>query len=134
MPFNPAVATSLLNYVNDTLQFQSTLGYLKSPPPTYQQPAVDLLAGLGQIQDNVDASAYNNQYAFESALQVLLNSAHDSHLYMTFGISGIFTFAVLDGIVSLSSDGKQLPKLYLEGQQHIPITDLILLTPSQMTY
>ena len=100
--------------MNDTLQFQSTLAYLKNPPETYQQPSSDLLAGIEKIQQNIDSGAYKNQYAFETALQVLLMSAHDAHLYLTGGIASVFNWAVLDGVVSVSTDGKELPKLYLE--------------------
>jgi hypothetical protein len=61
VPLNDAVALRFIDYYNTTLQFQSTLAYLKSPPEGYQQPAVDLLAGLQDIKDNITAGAYQNQ-------------------------------------------------------------------------
>lgn len=115
MPFDAAVASQFVSYWNDTLQFQSNLAYLKNPPEGYQQPPTDLLAGLQQIQNDIDAGAFHNQYAFEAALQLLLLSANDAHLHLTGGILAAFSFGVTDGVVSVSSDGVELPKVYLEG-------------------
>lgn len=113
VPFNAAVATRFIAYWNDTLRFQSTLAYLKNPPAGYQQPAVDLLAGLSDLQQAVNTGTFVNQYEFEVALQLLLVSAHDGHLYLNAGILAAFTFASPYDIVSLSIDGVELPKVYL---------------------
>ena len=114
VPFNPAVATRFIQYYNDTLQFQSTLAYLKSPPPSYQQPAVDLIAGLNEIQSAIDTGFFQNQYDFEKSLQTLLYSAHDSHLQLYAGLLSAFTFGSPYELVSVSLDG-ELPKVYLLG-------------------
>lgn len=113
VPFNPAVATRFLQYYNETLQFQSTLAYLKTPPPSYQQPAVDLLKGLEQIQQDIDKGTFPNQYAFEATLQNLLYSAHDAHLILNAGVLAVFTFGSPYAISSVSIDGLQLPKVYV---------------------
>ncbi|KKY31337.1 putative peptidase s41 family protein [Diaporthe ampelina] len=113
VPFNVAVASRFIDYWNDTVQFQSTLSYLKNPPANYQRPAVDLVAGLSELQNAVNNGAFKNQYEFEVALQLLLVSAHDSHLYLNAGILAAFTFASPYDIVSLSTDGVELPKIYL---------------------
>jgi hypothetical protein len=36
-PFDPDVASRFLTYLNKTLEFQSTIAYLKSPPSDYKQ-------------------------------------------------------------------------------------------------
>jgi hypothetical protein len=113
VPFNPAVATRFLQYYNDTLQFQSTLTYLKNPPTSYQQPAVDLLGGLEELQRAIDSGSFPNQYEFEAALQTLLYATHDGHVTLYAGILSVFNFASPYDIVSLSLDGLQLPKVYL---------------------
>ena len=115
VPFNAAVATRFIKYYNDTIQFQSTLAYLKNPPTTYQQPAIDILAGLEQIQENVAKGLFPNQYAFEATLQNLVYSAHDAHFQLESGILTAFTFQSPYSIVSLSEDGVQVPKVYLTG-------------------
>jgi len=62
VPFHSAVAIRFIDYINTTIQFQSTLAYLKSPPPGYQQPAVDVLARLEKIKTNATTGVYQNQY------------------------------------------------------------------------
>jgi len=118
VPFNPAVATRFLEYYNDTLEFQSTLTYLKNPPTSYQQPGVDLIAGLQHLQEAINNGVFPNQYEFEAALQTLLYATHDAHVNLYAGILAAFTFASPYDIVSLSIDGIQLPKVYLAGTYH----------------
>ncbi|KAI9663679.1 MAG: hypothetical protein M1821_007169 [Bathelium mastoideum] len=100
VPFHPEVASRFITYFNETMQFQSTLAYLKNPPSTYQQPALDFQARLQQIQDRVNADFYHNQYAFEADLQALSQATHDSHAVLPFNL------------VTVSSDGKQIPEIY----------------------
>lgn len=88
------------------------MAYLKNPPPGYQQPAVDVLAGLQQILDDIDQGKFANQYAFEAAVQNLIYAAHDAHFQMDAGVLAAFTFSSPYALVSLSSDGLQLPKVY----------------------
>jgi hypothetical protein len=113
VPFNDAVATRFINYFNMTLQFQSTLAFLKNPPPGYQQPPVDVEQVLEQIQSNVTAGNFKNQYSFEADVQLLINRMHDSHVTLSAGILGAFSFISPYGIVSVSVDGKQAPEIYI---------------------
>jgi hypothetical protein len=109
------MALEFLEYYNTTIQFHSTLAYLKDPPKEYQQPAVDLVAGLEQIQQRVKAGYYQNQYTFEAELQLLVQSAHDSHLVLTAGILSAFVFLSPFSIVSVSADGRGTPQVYFAG-------------------
>lgn len=113
VPFNSAVATRFIKYVNETVQFQSTLDYLKNPPTSYQQPAVDILSELSKIQNNVTSQVYQNQYQFELDVQNLLYKAHDSHLYLSGGINSAFTFLAPYSITAASKDGKGVPQVYI---------------------
>ncbi|KAL9111246.1 MAG: hypothetical protein Q9227_004324 [Pyrenula ochraceoflavens] len=113
VPFNADVASRLLEYLNGTLQFQSNLDYLKHPPPGYQQPAADLIAGLNSIQDSIHNASFRNEYQFEAALLNVLRSAHDAHISLSGGLMSAFTFASAWGLSSVSIDGVQLPKVYL---------------------
>ena len=115
MPFNPAVATRFLKYWNDTLPFQSDLDYLKNPPLAYQQPAVDLVGGLSDLQTAVDAGQFQNEYQFEASLQALLTASHDLHMQLYAGALAVFSFASPFDIVSVSLDGLQPPKVYIAG-------------------
>lgn len=113
VPFNSDVATRFITYYNETIQFQSTLAYLKNPPAGYQQPAIDIQAALEQIQKIIVNGAYPNQYAFEATLQNLIYSAHDAHFQLESGILAAFTFLSPYSIVSLSEDGVQIPRVYV---------------------
>lgn len=115
VPFNSAVATRFVKYWNETIQFQSTLAYLKNPPEGYQQPAVDIPAELQRIQQKVDANLYVNQYEFEAEFQLLVYAIHDSHVSLDAGILSAFTFASPIEIASVSVDGKQEPRIYITG-------------------
>jgi hypothetical protein len=116
VPFNAAVATGFLNYYNDSIQFQSDLAYLKNPPASYQQPAVDFVEGLGQIQTAINQGTFKNQYEFEATLQALIYSTHDNHVNFVAGILGVFSFGTDYAIASVSSDGIQLPKIYFSSE------------------
>ena len=117
-PFNSTIALDFLQYFNDTLQFQSTLAYLKNPPPSYQQPPVDIIASLNSIQQRVQAGQFQNQYTFEVAVQEVVLAAHDDHLTLNAGILGAFTFGSPLRIVSVSTDGIQLPKIFIAGSSN----------------
>jgi hypothetical protein len=115
LPFDPAVATRFIDYYNTTIQFQSTLAYLRDPPQGYQQPPVDVLQTLNQIQRNVTTGVYKNQYTFEADLQLLVQQIHDTHVQLYAGALSAFSFASPRGLVSASVDGKQPPQIYLVG-------------------
>ena len=70
VPINEAVATRFLKYYNATLQFQSTLAFLKTPPQGYQQPPVDVIEVIADIQRNITSGAYKNQYSFEADIHL----------------------------------------------------------------
>ncbi|KAH7123676.1 hypothetical protein B0J11DRAFT_318649 [Dendryphion nanum] len=112
VPFNPAVATRFVQYFNETWQFQSTLSYLKNPPQGYQQPAVDVVAELGEIQQRINSGFYSNQYAFEADFHLVAHAMHDAHVVVRAGALAAFQFGSSYEIVSVSEDGKKPPKIY----------------------
>jgi hypothetical protein len=113
VPFNPAVATRFVKYWNETVQFQSTLAYLKNPPEGYQQPAVDVKEELQKIQDRINSGFYTNQYAFEADFQLLTYATHDGHVQLTAGALSAFSFGSPYEVVSVSVDGKEAPKIFI---------------------
>ncbi|KAF2795817.1 hypothetical protein K505DRAFT_301442 [Melanomma pulvis-pyrius CBS 109.77] len=113
VPFNPAVASRFLKYWNETMQFQSTLAYLKNPPEGYQQPAVDVEEELRKIQARIDSGFYKNQYAFEADFQLLTYATNDGHVQLTAGALSAFSFGSPFEITSVSADGKEAPKVYI---------------------
>ncbi|KAI4121471.1 MAG: hypothetical protein LQ338_006342 [Usnochroma carphineum] len=112
-PFRQDIALEFIQYYNDTLQLQTTQAYLKDPPSGYQQPPVDLFGGLAEIKDQVQAGQFKNEYDFEVAVQKLILATHDAHISLGYGILSIFTFGSPYGLVSVSTDGLALPKLFI---------------------
>ena len=112
-PFNATVASGLVSYYKDLLQFQSTLTYLKDPTPSYQQPSIGVLASLDALETLVQAGTFKTEYDFEVALQTIIYAIHDAHVTLSAGLLSIFTFGSPLRIVSVSSNGIELPKIYI---------------------
>ena len=114
VPLNTQDAVALIDSIMPYMQWQSTLAYLRSPLSGYMFEAIDLLEGLKKISQNVIDQVYNSEYEFEVALNSFFNRAHDSHLtFVPDGVGNSFRFEVGESLVSVSSDGQELPKLYL---------------------
>ena len=132
-PFNATVATGLVSYYKDFLQFQSTLAYLKDPPPSYQQPSIDVLASLDALETQVQAGTFKTEYDFEVALQTILYATHDAHVALSAGVLSIFTFGSPLRIVSVSSNGIELPKIYIPDDLIEAAQDNVTWTPSAVS-
>lgn len=130
VPFNPAPALRFIDYYNTTLQFQSTLKFLKDPPEGYQQPAIDVEGVLARIKANVTAGLYQNEYDFESDVQDLVYAIHDAHVDLRAGILAPFSFGSPYYISSVSEDGKKPPKVYFTDDIIHAQNDQFVWTPS----
>ena len=115
VPFFKDPATQLLNYIADTLTYQSTISYLRDPPSSYQQPAIGVVETLSFLQDLVDTSSFSNQYEFEAAVQRLLLRMHDAHVVLSGGLLEYVVFGAPMDLLSLSSDGMALPRIHTFG-------------------
>ena len=132
-PFNAIVAGGLVSYYKDFLQFQSTLAYLKDPPPSYQQPAIDVLASLDALEAQVQAGTFKTEYDFEVALQTVIYATHDAHVSLSAGILSIFTFGSPLRIVSVSTNGIELPKIYIPDDLIEAAQNNVTWTPSAVS-
>jgi hypothetical protein len=81
VPLDKTAAVGFINWLKPYLQFQSTLGWLKNPPPSYQQPAVDIIGGLDAISSKVSSNGYKNEYEFEAAVTQLMQQAQYVQIY-----------------------------------------------------
>ena len=61
------------------------------------------------------AGAFQNEYEFESAIQEVVYATHDAHVTLSAGILSAFVFFSPLRIVSASTDGIALPKIYITG-------------------
>ncbi|CAI6098908.1 unnamed protein product [Clonostachys chloroleuca] len=105
-------ATDMLAYIKKYFSFQSTLAYLKNPPKSYQQLPVDVMGRLDAIGKKITGEAYSSQYALELDIQAVIRDAHEGHLSYNAGVIGLFTWFLPDGLVSISSDGQEIPEIY----------------------
>lgn len=118
VPNKPAEAQELVRSVKAYVSWQSTLAYLKNPPASYGLPAVDIMGGLDAIAANASAGQFQSEYAFQESMVLLMAQAHDGHFGYRPDAFKAFTFRndLLADIVSVSADGKQMPKLYNFGK------------------
>ncbi|WEW60400.1 hypothetical protein PRK78_005885 [Emydomyces testavorans] len=114
VPFKKEDALRLIDGLYSFWHWQSTVDYLKDPPEGYLMPAVDLDEGIHHIRNKAAGNTYKNEFEFQQDLNSLVNSAHDGHFNLIFDTINIFTFQrkEMGPILSLSSDGKALPKVY----------------------
>ncbi|KAJ4423996.1 hypothetical protein N0V82_001243 [Gnomoniopsis sp. IMI 355080] len=114
VPNKPGPAMKLATSVKAYSQWESTTAYLKAPPAGYGLPATDIFGGFDAIMANVTAGKFQSEYDFQLAMVLLINSAHDGHYGYRPDVFKAFSFRndLAADIVSISADGKQVPKLY----------------------
>ncbi|KAG4439022.1 hypothetical protein IFR05_005486 [Cadophora sp. M221] len=135
VPIDKEAAIDLIDYLRPYLEFQSTLAWLKDPPESYQQPAVDLMGGLDNITSQISGDTFRNQYEFELAIQQLVHRAHEGHLAMRTPLYNLFSFTSPFEFVSVSSDGVRLPQIYVYNDFELVAASSVELpwTPSPVT-
>ncbi|KAF7948805.1 hypothetical protein EAE96_007993 [Botrytis aclada] len=116
VPLDVQRSSDFVDYIEPFWQFQSTLAYLKDPPPGYPLPGADMLGGLAEIKENVNSGYYTNQWEFEKDLHSLGNILpHDFHVNLPLPLMSVFSFGTADGpLVSISSDGLAMPEIYFK--------------------
>ncbi|KAI1873143.1 uncharacterized protein JN550_003396 [Neoarthrinium moseri] len=107
-------AKKLVNSLQAFVQWQSTLAWLKNPPSSYTLPATDIVGRLSNISATSASGRFASEYDFQLAIFETFTSAHDGHFAFRPDIFKAFGFrnALASDIVSVSSDGKAVPKLY----------------------
>ena len=94
----------------------TTSGILKNPPPSYTRPPVDVIGELSTIVSRINSTgsdAFTSQLDLDLALRNITVRTRDFHNKYEGGVTHMFTFKTNFTFVSLSSDGKALPKLYV---------------------
>jgi hypothetical protein len=117
VPIDTNVAAAFIDYLQVWIPFQSTLAYLKTPPSDYQFPSVDLVGGLTSIRNKVTSGGYATELPFELDLYNLFTATYDGHVAFAGALLGSGTYKRLP-LVSVSSDGKEVPKIYLLSLYH----------------
>ncbi|KAI4629586.1 uncharacterized protein J4E87_002772 [Alternaria ethzedia] len=138
VPFNQSAALALVDGVVPYFKWQSNTVWLKDPPAEYAekvQPAVDIWGELEEIREKVKGGEYKNEYEFGFELYTLLQSTHDGHfVYVPDVVGTVFNFARPVPLVSVSSDGKDLPRPYVYADVLAESFGNATFTPSPITH
>ena len=111
---NRTAAVAQIEWIQNFVQFQTTLAYLKYPTPECQLPPIDIVGGLDKIGQDAETRSYENEFDFELDIFNLIAHADDGHfIYEPFLVQG-FGFNRTISLVSVSMDSGQLPKVYTQ--------------------
>ncbi|KAJ5051959.1 uncharacterized protein L3040_001720 [Drepanopeziza brunnea f. sp. 'multigermtubi'] len=117
VPNKPEPAAALVKSLKAFVQWQSTLAFLKDPPASYMLPATDIEGGLDNISTTATNQQFKSEYEFQLSMVKLITTAHDGHFSYRPDVFKAFVFRnnLSSDIVSISTDGKAVPKLYHAG-------------------
>ncbi len=95
----------------------SDISYLKKPPASYLEPAIDIWASLNTILANIKAGVYKNEHEFQTDLLKTFLAVHDGHFrFAPDLLSKALQFRRPVQVVSVSKDGVEVPKIYVKGE------------------
>jgi len=112
-------SAALIEEMQYFIDWQSNLAWLKNPPEGYTEKKTDIQQKIKDIASNL--KNYKDEFTLHEDLSNTLAEAYDFHFEWTPDILNIFRFrrgnigmGLLDefAIVSVSEDGRSLPKLY----------------------
>ncbi|KAF2000691.1 hypothetical protein P154DRAFT_434352 [Amniculicola lignicola CBS 123094] len=107
VPLNKTAALALIDGIIPYVRWQSTTAWLKNPTREYVeklQNPVDVWGGLSDITNKVKRGVYTKEF----------ESTHDGHfVYIPDVVGAVFNYARPLALVSVSEDGKKLPKPYV---------------------
>lgn len=116
VPLDTEGNIKLLEELNLYLEWQSNIAYLRNPPAEYTEDPIDILGGMEDIKQRLNSGDYLNEYDFQQDLTILFNKAYDNHFSWQSDILGTamqFQTAAGTELISISSDGIELPRVYL---------------------
>ncbi|KAK7219617.1 hypothetical protein V2G26_007620 [Clonostachys chloroleuca] len=113
IPISNEEVARVIYHFKHILPMYSTLGFLKNPPASYQQPSIDVMAYLDHIDEKAKQNKYANFYEYESDMSLMAYQVHDQHFRLRNGGMYQFRWYLPDDIVSVSRDGQELPQVYV---------------------
>ena len=107
---------SLITHTSSRNNKKTDSAYLKDPPSGYHEPAIDIFAAFAAIKAKINGT-YANEHEFQEDLFLTFASVHDGHFrFSPDGLTRALSFGRTVPIVSVSSDGVELPKVYSYGK------------------
>ncbi|KAF2630108.1 hypothetical protein BU25DRAFT_336304 [Macroventuria anomochaeta] len=98
------------------VKWQSNIAYLKNPPANYTEKPVDVMGELDLMQKGLANGTFKTEYDFQLEMMTLFNRAYDNHFaYQPDILASAMQFQRPPGteLVSVSSDGKAMPEVFL---------------------
>ncbi|CAO2648299.1 Nn.00g075660.m01.CDS01 [Neocucurbitaria sp. VM-36] len=121
VPIDKTEDLALIEEMKYYINWQSNLAYLLDPPEGYAGDRVDTHDEIERITNDLENDKYENEYTLMFDLQSVITKSYDFHFAFAPDITQVFRFrrgnigrGLLDefALVSVSKDGKELPKLY----------------------
>lgn len=94
------------------LSFDVTDIEIINPPTGYTMPSTDLLGGIDSVLEKVNNNGYSSQFEMDLEVSNIIRSANDGHLAFQLCSQSIFDYEIDIPLVSISTDGLQLPEVY----------------------
>lgn len=103
--------STLIDQLKLIWQWQSDMGYYKSPPSSFELGPVDLMAELDKIKETLPH--FNSEFDAQLAIQHLTTRTGNFHFNYRSDILQVFNFMRSASVSTVSDDGKSVPKTYL---------------------
>ncbi|KAK1828909.1 hypothetical protein QBC39DRAFT_436050 [Podospora conica] len=114
IPFDEETAKEHVEWLRSVAVWHSTADHLKDPPRGFLSESVDLLGGIDEIAEKIEADAYQNEFEFLVDVYTLGNlRTRDIHFNWMPQLLNLFTFQRGVEFASVSKDGRSLPEIYL---------------------
>ncbi|KAF6806482.1 hypothetical protein CSOJ01_08830 [Colletotrichum sojae] len=104
---------ALIEELKQLWQFHSETGWLKNSGPDWEDGPIDIIGELDKVKSGLEARTYQNEYEVQRAIQSITVRSGSDHLTYNPDILRVFVFVRHFSVASISSDGKALPKLYV---------------------
>ncbi|KAF2444240.1 peptidase S41 family protein [Karstenula rhodostoma CBS 690.94] len=115
VPLDQTGNMQLIDDLKLYLEWQSNIAFLKNPPAEYTEQPVDLMGEMDSMKKQLASNGFDSEYDFQLELNKLFTRAYDNHLaWQPDILAGVMQFQRPAGteLVSVSSDGNQLPEIY----------------------
>ena len=115
-PVNQTIKTNILDVVNLTFNFQTSINYpIQTPPPFAQDVHVDIAAELTRIR----AQTYASEFDFHVDLSRTIKRLQDGHtVYIDLCFDSLFLTFISFLVVLLNDDAQQAGSIYILPQKH----------------
>ncbi|KAJ8110887.1 hypothetical protein OPT61_g6385 [Boeremia exigua] len=116
VPLDKAGNVKLIDDMKLFVKFQSNIAYLKDPPANYTEKPLDVMGELDLMQKGLANGTFKTEYDFQMGLMMMFNRAYDNHFaYQPDILASAMQFQRPPGteLVSVSSDGKAMPEVFL---------------------